>query len=386
VRLVKQPQVTPRKIKANRRNGRKSHGPKPRAEKPLNIGSPSPAPAEPPAGPAGKLDLQAVLRAVEGVLDDPVCPESIRAALVGMQENPVHFARHHQELIDEWQPSTPTQRKLVLRLAYLMWRQQRAERAQDGAAVCRVEEEVAARAQRMLDTANAPAQTFVGEAPDEGGLRQSPPSDGKFEQLLGWLQFLIDHLDASDFSPEWETILMQIYGSKSTRRSLAITEWARQLAQYLTPGAEGRAGTPPAEVSAEANGGGQHDKEMRTGWKPPLDPICSEAGKDQVLHYLRRELAEEHRDVTMEYRLYKSLYLDFPWHLRTSLCAPQDKYSGTAIWQEQTLGQDIERTLRLIVMLKARDGGPDPAPGPARLPSRVRDAGGPRHGASGRRR
>jgi len=306
--------------------------------------------------------------------------------MAAMEEEPAQFARLHQELIDEWQPSTSTQRKLVLRLAYLMWRQQRVERAQDAAAVCRVEKEVAARAQRTLDTASAPAQSFVGEVPDEGGLRQSPPADGKFEQLLDWLEFLIGHLDAGDFSPEWETILKQIYGSKPTRPSLAIAEWARQLAQYLAHGAEGRAGRPAAEVNAEANGGGEGDAEVPKGWQPPLKPIRSEAEKDQVMHYLRREVAEEHRDVAMEYRLYKSLYLDFPWHLRSSLCAPQDKYSSMAIWQEQTLGQDIERTLRLIATLKARDGSLDPASGPGRFPSRARDAGGPRHRASVRRK
>jgi hypothetical protein len=386
VPLVKHARMTRKKILANRRNGSKSHGPKPRVEKPLNNGRAPGAPAEPAAGATGKADFSTILRAVEGVLDDPVCPEAIRSALVGMQENPVHFTHHHQELIDEWQPSTPTQRKLVLRLAYLMWRQQRVERAQDGAAVCRVEKELAARAQRMLEAAGAPAQSFVGEVPDEGGVRQLPPSDAKFEQLLEWLQFLIGHLAAGDFSPEWETVLKQIYGSKATRRSHAITQWARQLAQYLGPRAEARTEARPAEVPAQANGGGEGGREMPKGWEPPLDPIRSEARKDQVLHHLRRELAEEHRDVTMEYRLYKSLYLDFPWHLRDSLCAPQDKYSSTAIRQEQTLGQDIERTLRLIVTLKARDGSPDPPSGRAASLSRARDAGGPRRRASGGRK
>ena len=273
----------------------------------------------------------------------------------------------------------------MLRLAYLMWRQQRAERAQDAIAMCRVEKEVAARAQRLLDTANAPAQTFGGEVPDEGGLRQSPPSDAKFEQLLDWLQFLIDHLDAGDFSPKWETVLKQIYGSKPTWRSNFITHWARQLAQYVASHNEGRLCTPSTEAPSEARGGRQKE-EIRDGWKPPRKPIGSEAEKDQVLRDLRRELAEEQRDITMEYRLYKSLYLDFPWHLRHSLCAPQDKYSGTAIWQEQVLGQDIERTLRLLTMLKAREGRPDPASGPARLPSRARQGGGRRRRPSPRRK
>jgi hypothetical protein len=379
--LVKPARLTPKKIRANRRNGRKSRGPRPRVDK---LGSPPVPPAEAQAGAAGKPDFSAVLRAVEGVLDDPVCPDSIRTALVGLQENPVHFSRHHQELIDEWQPSTPTQRKLVLRLGYLMWRQQRAERAQDAAAVCRIEQEAAARAQRMLDAAGEPWQSFVGKEPDEGGLRQLPPSDGKFEQLLERLQFLIERLDAGDFSTDWETTLKQIYGSKPTRRSLAITEWARQLAHYLVPPAEARAGTQQAEVPAEANGGGLDDEEMPNDCEPPLDPVCSEARKDQVLHYLRRELGEEHRDVTMEYRLYKSLQLDFPSHLRDSLCAPRDKYSGTAIWQEQTLGQDIERTLRLLLTLKTRDG--DPASGPAASPRRARHGRGSRYRASGRRK
>ena len=68
------------------------------------------------------------------------------------------------------------------------------------------------------------------------------------------------------------------------------------------------------------------------------------------------EPTEEQRDVTLEYKIYRSLNIDFPWYLRNSLFAPQDKYWGTVIWQEQSLGQQIESTLRMIVALKAREG------------------------------
>ena len=188
----------------------------------MNNGNPAAAADGAPAGAAGKPDYSAVVSVMNSVLDDAVCPESIHNALVDLEENPAAFARHHQELIDEWRPSTPTQRKLVLRLAYLMWRQQRAERAQDGVARCRIEREAAARAQRLLDASSLPWQMFVGEAADEGGLRQSPPSQSKFEELLQLLQFLVDKLDGGDFCDSWEPSLQQIYGNKPTQRSLAI--------------------------------------------------------------------------------------------------------------------------------------------------------------------
>ena len=65
------------------------------------------------------------------------------------------------------------------------------------------------------------------------------------------------------------------------------------------------------------------------------------------------------------WRTRPALNIDFSRHLRHSLCAPQDKYWGTAIWQEQSLGQEIERALRLIVNLKARENVPG-LPGLAR--------------------
>jgi hypothetical protein len=362
--LVKPVRLTRNKIKANRRNAQKSNGPKPRP------------------GTVSKLAPPAILRAV---VDDRLCPDYIRNALVALQEDPVQFSRHHRELIDEWQPSTPTLRKLVLRLAYLLWRQERAQRAQDGIMVCRMEKEVAERHQRMLESTSAPAQHFVGEVPDEGGLRQSPPSAAKFEQLLDWLQLLMNCLKAGDFSPQWETVLQQIYSSKPTLRSRAILEWARQLAAGLAhpaarstpplpepcragdpgpagPQAETKASPPPVPVPARTDNG-EHPRLV--GWNPPRQPLRSEAEKKEALRCLRRELAEEHRDVALEYRLYRSLNTEFPFYLRFSLCAPQDKYWGTAIYQELSLGQEIDRTLRLIVALKGRADA-TASPGPAR--------------------
>jgi len=359
--LVKRARLTSRKIRANRRNGRKSQGPNPKSR------------------------IAAMMRALEG-LDDAVCPPSLRTTLVGLRENPFEFACHHQELIDEWQPSTPTQRKLVLRLAYLMWRQQRAERAQDGVAVCRIEKELAARTQRSVGSAGVPWLTF-DEMPDQGGLRQLPPSHAKFEQLLEGLQFLIGRLDAGDFSPDWEITLQQIYGSKPTQRSAVITEWARELAQYdaqSTPDDSSQGGEEGSDGGEEGDEG--EEWETWEGWESPVESIRSEASHAQVLHSLRRGLAEEHRNVAIEYRLYKATELDFPSHLADSLCAPQDKYAGTAIRQEQALARDIERTLRLLVTLKEREGSPDSASGRAASPRRPRRGRVIRRRASGGRK
>src|SRR6516165_12607658 len=106
----------------------------------------------------------------------------------------------------------------------------------------------------------------------------------------------------------------------------------------------------------------------------------------QVLHSLRRGFAEEHRNVAIEYRLYRATELDFPSHLADSLCAPQDKYAGTAIRQEQALARDIERTLRLLVTLKELEGSPDSASGRAASPRWARRGGGTRRRASGGRK
>jgi hypothetical protein len=373
VSLVKPPRLTPEKIKANRRNALQSRGPKPEAKKLLEHEKPHVAPpAEPAAGTAAKLDPWAILRTRGAIVDDRVCPDYIRNTLMILQEDPLQFTQLHEELIREWQPSTPTLRKLVLRLAYLMWRQERAERAQDGVMVCRMEKEMTERQQRMLASAGAPAKHFVGQVPGEGGLRQEPLSVTKFEQLLDWLQFLMTLLEAGDFSSQWETVLQQIYASQPTRRASAILEWARQLGQYVArptaenaplpePGKVGDLGvvgdpveakdsTTPSPVPAASEG----EKSPKVRWEPPRQSIHTEAEKEAILRHLRRELAEEQRDVALEYKLYRKLNLDFPFYLRFSLCAPQDKYWGTAIYQEQSLGHEIDRTLRLIVALKSR--------------------------------
>jgi hypothetical protein len=334
-----------------------------------------------------------------------------------MEEEPAQFARLHHELIDEWQPSTPTLRKLVLRLAYLMWRQERAQYVQDGMMVSRLEREMCARAQRKLDAASTPPHEVLPDGKEAGGLRQAPPSEAKFEQLLGWLEFLTSLLNAGDFSYSWETVLLQVYGTRLTLRGRVITEWARQLAHYFAHAPDGEIPAQPPEATPDANGalsgtapvgpsaappgapdgangprsseaeatqrdaeasvqdgGTQHEKKVKDapkGWKLPFDTIHTAADKDEVLRKLRRELAAEHCDVATEYQVYSTLNTDFPWNLRASLLAPQDKYWGTVIWQEQALGQQVETTLRMIVTLKARESPPlNPGRGSSRLQRR----------------
>jgi hypothetical protein len=135
VSLIKSVKSTSKKVRANRRNGRK-HLPKSngqalpigqdpgepgraaaghenplKGEGPHLEGASLGQPAQPAAGataqPASKVDLEAIVRSLEGVLDDSVCPRPIRLALAAMEEESAQFARLHQELIDEWQPSTP---------------------------------------------------------------------------------------------------------------------------------------------------------------------------------------------------------------------------------------------------------------------------------------
>jgi hypothetical protein len=319
--------------------------------------------------------------------------------MAAMEEEPAQFARLHQELIDEWQPSTPTLRKLVLRLAYLMWRQERAQYAQDGIMVSHMEKEMCARAQRKLDAASTPTHEVLPDGNEVSGLRQVPPSEAKFEQLLGWLDFLTALLNAGDFSG-WETVLLQVYGTRLTLRGRMITECSRQLAHYFAHAPDGGIPAQPPEATPDANGprsseaeatqrdgeaGAQDDdaeheekvKDAPKGWKLPFDTIHTAADKDEVVRKLRRELAAEHCDVATEYQVYSTLNTDFPWNVRASLLAPQDKYWGTVIWQEQALGQQIETTLRMIVTLKAREAPPlNPGMGSSRRQRRgVRLAG-----------
>jgi hypothetical protein len=291
VSLIKKVKLTSKKVRANRRNGRK-HLPKSNGqalaigkdpgepgraaaghENPLkgegphlegaSLGQPTQPAAGATAQPVSKLNLEVLVRSLEGALDDSVCPRPIHLALAAMEEEPAQFARLHQELIDEWQPSTPTLRKLVLRLAY---------------------------------------------------LKADSPRSSEAE---------------------------------ATQRD--------------------------AEASVQ-DGGTQHEEKIKDapkGWKLPFDTIHTAADKDEVVRKLRRELAAEHCDVATEYQVYSTLNTDFPWNLRASFLAPQDKYCGTVIWQEQALGQQVETTLRMIVTLKAREVPPlNPGMGTSRLQRR----------------
>ena len=120
--LIKKVKSTSKKVRANRRNGRK-HLPKSngqalpigqdpgepgraagaaghenplKGEGPHLEGASLGQPAQPAAGataqPVTKLNLEVLARSLEGVLDDSVCPRPIHRAMAAMEEEPAQFA------------------------------------------------------------------------------------------------------------------------------------------------------------------------------------------------------------------------------------------------------------------------------------------------------
>ena len=120
--LRKKQTMTPEKISANRRNGRRSHG---------------------PSTPEGRERIRAAL------LRHGFDAQAEAAAMRALGENPAHFQELLEGLWEGYNPVGAAQEGLVIRLARATWLLNRADRMQEGYAVRQAREVSSGRQDRL---------------------------------------------------------------------------------------------------------------------------------------------------------------------------------------------------------------------------------------------
>ncbi|MGH9433647.1 MAG: hypothetical protein ACRD3T_19125 [Terriglobia bacterium] len=256
---VPAPVSSPQRIAANRRNARKSSGPRTAAGK-------------------VRASRNRLKHGRYAGKDSPSL-RTIYASIVELGEDPEEFTRLHQDLLDSYRPATRAAALLVDDLAARRWERQRLERGQAALLARRVQQLEIARQRRSLEISQKitaelhPAALSVGVIWEED-------SAAKFQRLLEWLDRLKDCAEAGVWKGA-ETFIGWVYGAAPTLRGALIKGLFAGLA--ATP-----------ETAANP--------------------------ADQSL--LRRELLAEISNVTQQYQLYLRQHVDVTPTMRAECLVP----------------------------------------------------------------
>jgi len=286
------PVSSPKRIAANRRNARKSTGPRTFA---------------------GKLRVSRNrLRHGRYAGKGNSSLRTIYTSMAELGEDPEEFTRLHQGLLDSYQPATRAAEMLVEDLAARRWERQRLERGQAALLARRVQQLETQRQRRSLEISQQISPQLDPAALALGVMWQEE-SAAKFQKLLELLEQLKDCAEAGVFGGA-ETFLDWVYGAAPTMRGALIKSLFTQLAA-----------TPDA----------------------PPEP--------EVVSQLRRELMREISSVIQRYQLYLRQHVEITPTMRAECLAPTVDQRWLTL-ELNRLDRQIEKKIKLLLEEQSHRG------------------------------
>jgi hypothetical protein len=237
-----------------------------------------------------------------------------RHLMARLGEDPEAFDALLERLAEEWQPATETARQLVAQLAELFWKQARLARAEQALVARQVDELESDRAalSAQIGRAHSPAPA---EELRVVGLWNQPDSPGKFEDLIANLGALAEEAEARRSTGAWEVHANFIWGGTPTVAGQAIRGLFHKFAEAEKPGAA------------------------------PLD--------EEHVGTLVESLHQELRRARDAYRAWRERHVEITPAVLESAWAPTAPEWTLLIRQRNSVFRQIERTLRLLVIVAA---------------------------------
>jgi hypothetical protein len=238
---------------------------------------------------------------------------SLEEIMNELGEDPQDFRRLTRELMEARQPADAIERMLVEEIAVLLWKKARLDRTQGGMQV---------RSLQLVDLERTRQAREVGRENYNGlqaevrarGLRQMPDSAGKFEEMLAYLDVLLEMARKRDEAEDPEPALRALYGDQPTLRGAQIANLYR--------------------MCREARKLSHEDEALERG--------------------LELAIMEERHDVQEEYELFLEDHLRSTRAARNAGLAPAYPQWTTLLRQENQLHRQIERKLRLLEEIQER--------------------------------
>lgn len=198
--------LTKARMEANRRNARKSTGPR---------------------TPAGKR--RAALNSLQhGRYASP----SVRPMLdtmTALGEEPHHFRELLEDVLESYPPQNPLQVRIAEEIAGLLWQLERNHQAQEGKLLRTMEKLEMDRHLRLKQITTRTSYDALQAEVLETGLRRAPNSPAKFSELNACLERLSHRVEQGNFDDETE--LQALYGKSPTFLGAGIVNAFRALAK-----------------------------------------------------------------------------------------------------------------------------------------------------------
>lgn len=132
-----------------------------------------------------------------------------------LEDEAREFQALERDFARDWRPADASERALVRRLASLVRKQERIERAQAGLAAAQVEAfEIDRARRRRRDTRemfDSPAAALL-----HFGLCRSKNHPDRFEEILNYLRVLLGEAQNRRFAEDPESVLVLLYGENPT--------------------------------------------------------------------------------------------------------------------------------------------------------------------------
>jgi hypothetical protein len=302
--LRKAPQLTPALLAASRRNARRSTGPR---------------------SPAAKRNSK--LNALKhGAY---VSDENQRQAMQALGEDPEQFQTLTQELRSAFGPGDALWEKQIEDLAWLYWRRERLERAQDGLkrrALQGIEDWQHRRRQEMARVTFDASQHEILDA----NLSGSTDRGVGLRRTLSFLEIIRDQIKQRTFRQRQYSELESLYQG--------VTGWRQALIFGLM-----HRFSDPLFVPDEREHKEYAEYLRGTGYQPPGEPEYQE---------LLRLLDEEIASVREEFEYAEKANEERVAIEREACLAPEGETWSMLLRQEGALDRSIDRKVRILMRLR----------------------------------
>jgi hypothetical protein len=119
-------------------------------------------------------------------------------AAIALGEDPREFERLLKGLVLARQPADTLEMVLVQDIALLVWEKARLDRAEAAVQVCNLYKRDLERRKQLIQVGREITDTIESEVREEG-LRRTLDAPGKFEQVLSFLQSLVEMVEKNEF-------------------------------------------------------------------------------------------------------------------------------------------------------------------------------------------
>ena len=169
-------------------------------------------------------------------------------AAIALGEDPRDFQRLLKGLVLARRPADTLERVLVEDIALFIWKKARLDRAEVAVQVRNLQKHDLERRKQFIQVGREISDALQSEV-RENGLRRTLDAPGKFEQVLSFLEGLVEMVEKNEFSFHMQEFLRALYGTEPTLRGAGIYNNYYKLSR-MKPGQPGIRGCQELDEGA----------------------------------------------------------------------------------------------------------------------------------------